>query len=179
MIVSKDKLRQMAEPETTDVFEVRYGESAVAKEAVAQIADGFGLMFVHFAGPDLRGHKYGWMSGEYMKVLREGDAALGKILAALEENHLLDTTLIIVTADHGGHDKNHIGLVIEDYRIPWIAYGPGVVPVELTLLISTTDTAATAAYALELPLQDDWDGIPVYAAFGLPMQTIHAKNPCK
>lgn len=179
MIVSKDKLRQMAEPETTDVFEVRYGESAVAKEAVAQIADGFGLMFVHFAGPDLRGHKYGWMSGEYMKVLREGDVALGKILAALEENHLLDTTLIIVTADHGGHDKNHIGLVIEDYRIPWIAYGPGVVPVELTLLISTTDTAATAAYALELPLQDDWDGIPVYAAFGLPMQTIHAKNPCK
>lgn len=179
MIVSKDKLRQMAEPETTDVFEVRYGESAVAKEAVAQIADGFGLMFVHFAGPDLRGHKYGWMSGEYMKVLREGDAALGKILVALEENHLLDTTLIIVTADHGGHDKNHIGLVIEDYRIPWIAYGPGVVPAELTLLISTTDTAATAAYALELPLQDDWDGIPVYAAFGLPMQTTHAKNPCK
>lgn len=179
MIVSKDKLRQMAEPETTDVFEVRYGESAVAKEAVAQIADGFGLMFIHFAGPDLRGHKYGWMSGEYMKVLREGDAALGKILVALEENHLLDTTLIIVTADHGGHDKNHIGLVIEDYRIPWIAYGPGVVPAELTLLISTTDTAATAAYALKLPLQDDWDGIPVYAAFGLPMQTTHAKNPCK
>lgn len=128
MIVSKDKLRQMAEPETTDAFEVRYGEPAVSREAVAQIAEGFGLMFIHFAGPDNRGHKYGWMSGEYLKVLREGDVALGDILAALEENNLLDSTLIIVTADHGGHDRNHIGLTIEDYRIPWIAYGQALSP---------------------------------------------------
>lgn len=179
MIVSKDKLRQMAEPETTDVFEVRYGEPAVAREAVAQIAEGFGLMFIHFAGPDNRGHKYGWMSGEQLKVLREGDVALGEILAALEENNLLETTLIIVTADHGGHDKNHIGLIIEDYRIPWIAFGPGIVPVELTLPMYTMDTAVTAAYALGLPLQPDWDGIPIYEAFGLPMQATHENDPCK
>ncbi|MBE0671274.1 MAG: alkaline phosphatase family protein [Anaerolineales bacterium] len=179
MIVGKDKLRQLAEPETTDVFEVRYGEPAISKEAVVQINEGFGLMFVHFAGPDLRGHKYSWMSGEYMKVLRQGDEALGLILDALKANNLLDSTLIIVTADHGGHDKNHIGLVIEDFRIPWIASGPGVVPGELTFMISTTDTAVTAAYALGLPLQPDWDGIPVYAAFGQPMLTMHEKNPCR
>ncbi len=125
MIVGKDKLRQMAEPETTDVFEVRYGEAAISEEAVIQINAGFDLMFVHFAGPDLRGHKYKWMSNEYMKVLREGDEALGLILDALKENNLMDSTLIIVTADHGGHDKNHIGLLIEDFRIPWIAFGPG------------------------------------------------------
>lgn len=179
MIVGKDKLRQMAEPETTDVFEVRYGEPAIAREAVAQINEGFGLMFVHFAGPDLRGHKYSWMSGEYFKVMRQGDEALGQILDALKENKMLDSTLIIVTADHGGHDKAHIGTIIEDFRIPWIAYGPGVVPSELTFMISTTDTAATAAYALKLPLQPDWDGIPVYAAFGQPMPSIHEKNPCR
>jgi len=179
MIVSKDKLRQMAEPETTDVFEVRYGEPAVAKEAVAEINNGFGLMFVHFAGPDLRGHKYGWMSNAYMQVLREGDVALGQILDALKANDLMDSTLIIVTADHGGHDKAHIGTTIEDFRIPWIAYGPGVVHTELTFMISTTDTAVTAAYALKFPAQADWDGIPVYAAFGQPMLAIHEKNPCR
>jgi len=119
------------------------------------------------------------MSGEQLKVLREGDVALGEILAALEENNLLETTLIIVTADHGGHDKNHIGLIIEDYRIPWIASGPGIVPVELTLPMYTMDTAVTAAYALGLPLQPDWDGIPIYEAFGLPMQATHETNPCK
>ena len=179
MIVSKDKLRQMAEPETTDVFEVRYGEPAVAREVVAQIPSGFDLMFIHFAGADNRGHKYGWMSGEQLKVLREGDAALGEILAALDENNLREGTLIIVTADHGGHDKNHIGLIIEDYRIPWISIGPGIVQKELTSSIMTMDTAVTAAYALGLPLQADWDGIPVYEAFGQPILKTHEGKVCK
>ncbi|MBI5964803.1 MAG: alkaline phosphatase family protein [Chloroflexi bacterium] len=179
MIVSKSKLRQLAEPETTDVFEIRYGESAVAKEAAAQISQGFDLMFVHFAGADLRGHKYGWMSGQQFKVLRQGDEALGNILTALDENGLRDSTLIIVTADHGGHDKNHIGLVIEDYRIPWIASGPGIVPVEITTPLQTMDTAATTAYALGLPLQPDWDGIPVYEAFGEPRIKSHPEKVCE
>lgn len=181
MVVSKDKLRQLAEPETTDVFEVRYGESAVAKEAVAQIAQGFGLMFVHFAGADLRGHKYSWMSDSQFEVLQQGDEALGQILTALDENGLRDTTLIIVTADHGGHDKNHIGTKIEDYRIPWIASGPTIVPVEITARIHTMDTAATVAYGLDLPQQADWDGIPVYEAFGEPRLKIHPESvqwPC-
>ncbi len=179
MIVSKDKLRQMAEPETTDVFEVRYGEPAVGREVVAQIASGFDLMFVHFAGPDNRGHKYGWMSGEYLKVLREGDVALGQILAALDENGLRERTLIIVNADHGGHGKNHIGTIIEDYRIPWIAVGPGVVHAELTSSIWIMDTAVTAAYALGLPLQAEWDGIPIYEAFGRPILKTHEGKVCK
>lgn len=173
MIVGKEKLRQLAEPETTDVFEVHYEDAGVAKAAVEQIFQGFGLMFLHFPNPDLRGHKYGWMSGEYLKVLRQGDDALGRILAALEETGLLESTLIIVTADHGGHEKNHIGLVIEDFRIPWIASGPEIVHTEITAALQTMDTAATVAYALGLPLQPDWDGIPVYEAFGEPRIKIH------
>jgi len=179
MIVSKDKLRQMAEPETTDVFEVAYGEPAILRAVLPEIDKDFGLMFIHFAGPDLRGHKYGWMSGEYLKVLRIGDEALGKIFQELKDQNLFDTTLIIVTADHGGHDKNHIGLFIEDYRIPWIAHGPGVVPQELTLKMYTMDTAATVAYALGLPLQPEWDGIPIYQIFGEPQIVTHEKYPCK
>lgn len=179
MIVSKDKLRQLAEPETTDVFEVAYGEPAIERAVLPQIEEGFGLMFVHFAGGDNRGHKYGWMSGEYLKVLREGDAVLGKMIQALKDNGLYETTLIIVNADHGGHDKNHIGTLIEDFRIPWIAHGPGVVQQELTRLIFIMDTAATAAYALGLPLQEDWAGIPVYEAFGEPQIKVHEGYPCK
>ncbi|HNB36020.1 MAG TPA: alkaline phosphatase family protein [Anaerolineales bacterium] len=179
MIVSKDKLRQLAEPETTDVFEVAYGEPAIARAVIPQIEAGFDLMFIHLAGADNRGHKYGWMSGEQFKVLRDGDEVLGQIVQALKDNGLFDTTLILVTADHGGHDKNHIGLIIEDYRIPWILYGPGVIPQQLTLSIYTMDTAATAAYALGLPLQEEWAGIPVYQAFGEEQIRTHEDNPCK
>ena len=179
MVVGKSKLRQLAEPETTDVFEIAYGEKAISKAAVENIASGFDLMFVHFAGPDLRGHKYGWMSDMQFKALRDGDEALGNLLTALDENGLRDGTLIIVTADHGGHGKAHIGTMIEDYRIPWIAAGPGVVHRELTSTIDTMDTAATAAYALDLPLQADWDGIPVYEAFGQPIIKMHDGKTCK
>jgi arylsulfatase A-like enzyme len=179
MIVGKSKLRQLAEPETTDFFEVDYGENAISNAAVEEIASGFDLMFVHFAGPDLRGHKYGWMSDSYFKVMREGDIALGKILTALDENGLREGTLILVTADHGGHDKAHVGTVIEDFRIPWILVGPGIVHMDLTSIIGTVDTAATAAYALGLPLQADWTGIPVYEAFGQPIIKKHDKPPCR
>ncbi len=179
MVVGKSKLRQLAEPETTDVFEIAYGENAISKAVVEKIPSGFGLMFVHFAGPDLRGHKYGWMSDAYLKAMRDGDVALGNILAALDENNLREGTLIIVTADHGGHGKAHIGTTLEDYRIPWIAVGPGIIHKDLASTISTMDTAATAAYALGLPLQADWDGIPVYEAFGQPIIKQHDGKACK
>jgi len=179
MIVSKEKLRQLAEPETTDVFEVAYGEPAIERTVLPQIEAGFDLMFIHFAGGDNRGHKYGWMSGEYLKVLREGDEVLGNIIQTLKDEGMYDSTFILVTADHGGHDRNHIGLLIEDYRIPWIAHGPGIVPQELSLQIYTMDTAATVAYALGLPLPEDLDGIPVYQAFGETQIRTHEKYPCK
>ncbi|KXK14901.1 MAG: type I phosphodiesterase/nucleotide pyrophosphatase [Chloroflexi bacterium OLB14] len=165
MIVSKDKMRQLAEPETTDVFEIAYGEPAIQRAVLAQLEEDFDLMFIHFAGPDNRGHKWGWMSYEYFQVLREGDAVLGEIIKTLKEKNMFDSTMFIITSDHGGHDRNHIGLIAEDYRITWIAYGPGVKPIEITRQLYTFDTAATVAYALGLPLQPDWAGIPVYEIF--------------
>lgn len=170
MIVNKEKLRQLAEPETTDVFELVYGtEAVIMKTAIEQMTAGFDLMFVHIGSPDYRGHKYGWMSNAQLQALRNGDAALGLLLNALDQYGLRDSTLIIITADHGGHDQNHDGTRIEDLQIPWIASGPGIVQMELTTPIQTMDTAATAAYALELPIPSEWDGVPVYEAFGLPI----------
>ncbi|NJN80108.1 MAG: hypothetical protein HC797_06365 [Anaerolineales bacterium] len=179
MIVSKDKLRQMAEPETTDVFEVAYGEPAIQRAVLTQLEEDFDLMFIHFAGGDNRGHKYGWMSGEYFKVLREGDEVLGEMIKTLKEKDMFDSTFFLISSDHGGHDTNHIGLLIEDYRITWITYGPGVVQTEVTRQLYTFDTAVTAAYALGFPLQPDWDGIPVYEIFGEDPIKTHDGYPCK
>jgi hypothetical protein len=179
MIVGKDKLRQIAQPETTSDFEVYSNETSIAQSAIKVIDSGFDLLFVHFPSADLRGHKYGWMTNAQFKALREGDAALADILAALDKNGMRETTLVIVTADHGGHGKDHDGTRMEDYLIPWIASGPGIVSGELTYPIKTMDTAATAAYALGLPFQPEWDGIPVYQAFGQPQQDVHFDKGCK
>jgi predicted AlkP superfamily pyrophosphatase or phosphodiesterase len=169
MIVNKEKLRQLAEPDTTDVYQLVYGtEAVIMKTAIAQIPAGFDLMFIHIGSPDYRGHKFGWMSGPQLQALRSGDAALGLLLAALDQYGIRDSTLLIVTADHGGHDKNHPGTVIEDLLIPWIVSGPGVKPGELTTQVHTMDTAATAAYALHLPIPPEWDGTPIMEIFGFP-----------
>lgn len=169
MIVNKEKLRQLAEPETTDVFQLVYGtEAVIMNTAIEQIPLGFDLMFIHIGSPDYRGHRLGWMSGAQFNALRDGDAALGLLLAALDQYGLRDSTLLIVTSDHGGHDRTHVGTVIEDLLIPWIASGPGIKPGQLTTQIHTMDTAATTAYALELPIPPEWDGTPIMEIFGLP-----------
>ncbi|MDD2922306.1 MAG: alkaline phosphatase [Anaerolineales bacterium] len=176
MDVGKEKLRLIAEPETTDDFEVHATEAQIAAAAVELIPSDFDLLFIHFPSADLMGHKHGWMTNAQFGALREGDAALGKILAALDENGMRETTLVIVTADHGGHDKTHDGTLIEDYHIPWIVSGPGVIPQQLTSSIRIMDTAATTAYALGLPIPPEWDGIPVYEAFGVAAQDVHYRN---
>ena len=137
--------------------------------AIGLLPYGFDLMFLHFPSADVIGHKYGWMSNAQLNVLRDSDVELGKLLDALDEADLRKDTLIIITADHGGHDKTHDGTLQVDYDIPWIVSGPGVIPMQLTTKVQIMDTAATAAYALELPIPPEWDGVPVYEAFGLPI----------
>ncbi|NJN79993.1 MAG: hypothetical protein HC797_05730 [Anaerolineales bacterium] len=54
--------------------------------------------------------------------------------------------------------------------IPWIANGAGIQPKQLTSQITTVDTAATAAYALGLQIPSEWDGVPIYEAFGVEIE---------
>jgi arylsulfatase A-like enzyme len=65
----------------------------------------------------------------------------------------VDTTLVIVTADHGGHGKQHSdGRVAVDRQILWIVRGPGVAhDAVLDQTVETVDTAATTLAALGLP----------------------------
>jgi predicted AlkP superfamily pyrophosphatase or phosphodiesterase len=171
MYVGKEKLRQVTEPSSTDVFVyINDRDLVVADGLIADFPQDFGLLFVHFPLVDGMGHEYGWMSAEQLSVAFRADEALGNILAELDARNLRENTLLIVTADHGGHDTTHGTKRPEDMTIPWIASGPGIQPKVLTTQVQTMDTAATAAFALGLPLPPEWDGVPVYEAFGLPVE---------
>jgi len=167
MVVAKEKLVQIALPGSVDEFIYRpVGDFEIAEIAASEIALGFGVLFVHFAGPDAAGHLFGWMSQSYLGTIHHTDIAVGRVLEALETAGLSETTLVIVTADHGGHDMVHGSALSEDTTIPWIVAGPGVVRgLALQSPVRIFDTAATAAWALGLPLPDDMDGSPVLEAF--------------
>ena len=172
MMVGKHKLVQVTDPASVDSFTYKSDRDVViAQNLLENFPDNFGVLFIHFPTPDDMGDVYGWMSWQYLDVLRQADQALASILQTLDEKGLREETLVIVTADHGGHDFGHYEGIPADMTVPWVISGPGVVPGELTEPVNTTDTAATAAWALGLTLPVEWDGIPVYEAFGLPYQT--------
>ena len=171
MYVGKEKLRQITEPASTDVFTyINDRDLVIADQLIQNFPPDFRLLFVHFPTPDWMGHEYGWLSPEQLSVIFRADEALGNMLAELNRRGLREETLIIVTADHGGHDTTHGSSLPEDMTIPWIASGPGIRPGGLTTQVHTMDTAATAAFALGLPLPAEWDGVPVYEAFGMPVE---------
>jgi arylsulfatase A-like enzyme len=178
MVVGKEKLRQVSEPASTDDFKfINDRDTVIAQTVTTLIPQGFGLFFVHFPTPDAMGHEYGWLSPEQLSVLYRSDEALAAILEALDQAGMRQDTLLIISADHGGHDTTHGSSRTEDMTIPWIISGPGVKPGLLTTDINTTDTAATAAWALGLPLPEEWDGLPVLEAFGLA-DTTHPQPRC-
>lgn len=173
MVVAKEKLRQVTEPASTDFFDfvdktdkIR-DSTTVLRLALDQINEGFGLMFVHFAEGDIEGHNSGWMSRAQLSVYRREDRGLASMIQRLKDRGMYETTLIIVTSDHGGYDSTHGSDLPDDMTIPWVVSGPRIVPGELQTPVYTMDTAATAAFALGLPIPFDWDGIPVYEAFGM------------
>ena len=177
MFVGKEKLQQVTEPSSLTGF--IFGsdrDSELTDQLIAEFPENFGVLFVHFATTDGMGHEYGWLSPQQISVAFRADESLGRLLAELEARNLRNETLVIISADHGGHGTSHGSSLPEDMTIPWIASGPGIRPGPLTTTVHTMDTAATAAFALGLPPSTQWDGVPVYEAFGLPVE--RTSIPC-
>jgi predicted AlkP superfamily pyrophosphatase or phosphodiesterase len=125
-----------------------------------------GLLFVHLPDPDVAGHAAGWMSPRYGQAVLRADAAVARLLTAADSAYGAGEYTIIVTADHGGHDKDHGSDDPLDVTIPWIAWGRGVTPGELTgKAIHTMDTASTALFLLGVDAPSGWVGTPVRTAF--------------
>jgi predicted AlkP superfamily pyrophosphatase or phosphodiesterase len=126
------------------------------------------LLFVHIGEPDFAGHATGWMSFFYGIATRRADAAVARLLEAADRTYGRGNYAVIVTADHGGHDRNHGSDDPRDVTIPWIAWGEGVQAGARPVGVRTMDTAATALRLLGIPLSTQLAGVPVGAALSRP-----------
>jgi arylsulfatase A-like enzyme len=112
--------------------------------------------------------------GEYGDFVTQTDAAVGRVMAALESRKLADNTLIIFTSDNGaiplpprfaasGHKPNgpwrgqKADIWEAGHRVPYVVRWPGHTPAGATCAetICHTDILATLAATAEVRLPDD------------------------
>lgn len=146
-------------------------DSAVTDKAVEWIR---GLapqvLFVHLPAVDTAGHASGWGSPDQVAAIENADRCVGRLLDALAARGILDSTFLLITADHGGAGKSHGPNDPRSRMIPWIVAGPGVragfdLTLEDRLTIRTEDTFATLCYVLGLTPPRPIEGHVVQQAF--------------
>jgi arylsulfatase A-like enzyme len=123
------------------------------------------LLFIHFGDTDRAGHGHGWMSARYGEAVQLVDSAIGRLLTIAEGRFGPHNFTLIVTADHGGHDRDHGSKDPRDMTIPWIVWGRGVKPGQLNQAVKTMDTASTVLWLFRVPEATNWAGEPVVEAF--------------
>ena len=141
-------------------YDLERGDTVIADTAIQHL-DQYDFSFVYLGTVDSAGHFFTWMSTEYLTQVERADAELGKIVAALP-----DDAVLIVHADHGGHDRDHGTDALEDMTIPWLMMGAGVRAGHIIERpVSLLDTAPTVARLLQLKVPSDWEGSSVDEAF--------------
>lgn len=121
---------------------------------------------VIFGEPDGVGHGIGWETPEYFAMLSHLDQALGKIVQAVDDAGMMDETVFILAADHGGIHTGHGGKTMEEMQTAIVFSGKGVkagyrIP-ESTMVF---DIAGTVAWLFGLDTPQVWLARPIKSAF--------------
>ena len=69
-----------------------------------------------------------------------------------------DEYTIILTADHGGHDRSHGTDLPEDMTIPPFFIGKRFTPGKQLEGVSILDLAPTVADVMGIPVPEEWEG---------------------
>ncbi len=112
------------------------------------------FLFLYLGETDeVGGHSAGWMSETYMGSVHKAVGCIEKLYRALPPEYVL-----MVIADHGGHDRCHGTDMDEDMNIPVVItggdYGKNVALPEASIL----DIAPTVAHILGVPRVREWEG---------------------
>lgn len=138
--------------ETKDV------DPEIARMTVQYLSDNTPmLLFVHFGSPDVVGEKIGFGTPEQLRAISDLDTYIGWIYDQIKLKNMLDETLFIVTADHGGKGKTHGGDSDEE-RFVFLGVAGKTVADATIVDAETRDVAAIAAYALGLECPQTWTG---------------------
>ncbi len=126
-----------------------------AVEYMKKYTPDFAFLYLGFT--DEAGHDFGWMTDEYMRAVNQSWDCIERVV-----NVLSDEYAVIITADHGGHERSHGTEMPEDMTIPMFAVGDEFAAGGALKNISIMDIAPTVVKILNLPPEDEWEGKPLF-----------------
>ena len=119
------------------------------------------FLFIQLDEADAVGHDKGYNSPEQWEKLRELDGYVGDIFRACQQAMILEDTLLIVTADHGGIGTSHGGDSHYERTVSFFVQGKTVAAGQIGEM-HLMDTAAVVLYALGIEAPETYEAkIPV------------------
>lgn len=106
------------------------------------------LVFLYSVHTDHAGHKYKWMSPEYIRSIEEADVEIGKLLDKMKQEGLYEDTHFMFLTDHGGIGNGHGGLSVDEMIVPWGIVGPKIK--KRMMIKEPNNTVNTASVILRL-----------------------------
>lgn len=160
---SWEELRDLSRPGSTAISEFFSGRVNTYEKANEVLTDRVislvkngempDFTFLYLGLVDYAGHKYGWMSDEYIESVRSSIECIRRVAEILPEDHQL-----IVTADHGGHNRSHGADIPEDMTIPLFFWHKSFASKEFDCETSIIDIAPTIVSMLGVEADADWEG---------------------
>ena len=156
-----EPLRDVARPDSLKYAEYisayteESADTALTDSALARIEKSKpDFVFLYMVDTDEKGgHDNGWMSKAYLDCIANG---IDQVRRVIEEAG--ETYTVIVTADHGGHDRMHGTDMEEDVTIPMFFHGPAFEAGKELTDISLLEIAPTVASLLGAMPSPDWEG---------------------
>ena len=141
-----------------EVTREKVGDAAVA-ERVREYIKEKGvptLLFIQLNSIDASGHKNGYGTEAFLRDVEVIDGYVGEVYDAYESAGVIEDTLFIVTADHGGINTRHGGDSPEEMNVFFGAAGRDINNVTLSD-ICIQDIPAIICYALGVKVNDSWE----------------------
>ena len=137
-------------------------DNKLTKLALARIReDQPDFIFLYLVDTDEKGgHDHGWMSEEYLNYINVAIENVKRVYEAAQEVTAKTGIqyTIIVTADHGGHDRIHGTTMKEDMIIPTFFIGKHFEPGKELAGVNILDLAPTIVDVMSVPNAPEWEG---------------------
>ncbi len=156
------ELRDLAKPGSIacgyyvsgNIYTYKTANEKITDEAIKYInSSNPDFTFLYLGYTDEAGHAYGWMSDEYIQSVYESWDSIEKIVSSIPDDYT-----IIITSDHGGHDRSHGSDMPEDMTIPLFIKGKAVTPAVELKNVNIIDIAPTITKLFGVEAADEWEG---------------------